>query len=232
MRTYSSTQRSLLAAAGIPPVHFADDAERELFAHRPAPAYAAAPLPPVVDAFVTAPGEVQLRWSISPSVAPQGFFVEWQEFATPSPDVWHPYAAVPASGATVYTFGLREMPPGQFRFRVGMRTAIARVVSSPVEVRVSARPPGWVTVSGGRPGDGRLLLSVGVGREQTVHLALYDLHRRLAATPAPLRVPPGPTTVLPLTLHGLPSGDYTLVVRGEGWKQTVGFTHVLPSPAP
>lgn len=211
----------MLAAAGVPPVHFGEDAERELLVHRPTLLRSSAPLPPTVDAFLTAPGEAQLRWSISAAVAPQGFFIEWQDFATPTPDVWHPYAAV-------YAHGLRGMPPGRFRFRVGMRTAVARVVSSPVDVRIPTRPPGWVTVSGGRPGDGRLLLSVGVTREQTVHFALYDAQRRLVVTPAPLRVPPGPTAVLPLSLDGLSTGDYVLVVRGDDWQQVIGFTHALP----
>lgn len=193
-------------------------------------AYTATPLPPVVDAFLLAPGEVQLRWSICADTTPQGFFVEWQDTTARAPDAWYPYAAVPASSAMAYAFNLHDMPPGRFRFRVGMRTALGRSISAPVDVRVSARPPGWVTMLRECTLEGQPQISVGVEYEQTVHLALYNRHQRLAATPAPVRVPPGIATMLPLTLHDLPAGDYTLVVRGEGWQQTIGIAHGLPSP--
>lgn len=228
MRTFSSTERALLAAAGIPPAHYGPDAETALRQRRPGAAVSTAPPPPTLDAVLTAPGEVRLRWGVSAAVAPQGFFVEWQDAATETPDVWNPYALLPATDALVHTHALREMPPGHYRFRVGMQTAMARVASAPVTLRISARPPGWATVSGGQPGDGRLLLSVSAVREQAVSLGIYNAYGRLAAMPPGMRVLPGVVAVLPLALGSLAPGDYTLVVRGEGWQQALSFTHALP----
>lgn len=217
-----------MAAAGIPPSRYGTDEEAAMHVHRPGVAFSAAPPAPLLDAFLTGPGEVLLRWSVSAAVAPKGFFVEWQDADGTAPDVWHPYALVPAQASLVYTHGLRDMPPGHFRFRVGMRTAMARVVSVPVELRVSTRPPGWATVSGGRPGDGRLLLSISAVREQAVALSLFDARRRLVAMPPGVRVLPGLVAVLPLALDALAPGDYTLVVRGDGWEQAFPFTHARP----